>query len=368
MRQYDTHSRFARRKQGNVKFAKRCIFVAASAAICLAVASGTVAAAANCTLVKIADWPVQLDRNHLIIDGAINGQKIRAILDTGATRTLIFRGAAERLGLSRQQSRRVRMFGVGGETDVETALVEEFRLDQTVRKNWRVIVAGEHDFGADVLLGEDFFQHVDIEFDLAHNAVRLYEPRDCDGATLAYWANRDVGEVKIEAVNDARPQIVLTVQINGRPVEAELDSGAAITMLDKLEAARLGVTPEMPGVVAAGMNSGLGQKSVDAWIGKFQSFTIGNETIKDAEILFADWHRDLAYSATGSRIPEKLQELHSMLLGVDFLRAHRLLVAHSQRKIYFTYTGGPVFYRAPQPMPRNESHPEDSAKPKAGEN
>ena len=32
-----------------------------------------------------------------------------------------------------------------------------------------------------------------------------------------------------------------------------------------------------------------------------------------------------------------------MLLGADFLRAHRLLVAHSQRKIYFTYAGGTVF-------------------------
>ena len=32
-----------------------------------------------------------------------------------------------------------------------------------------------------------------------------------------------------------------------------------------------------------------------------------------------------------------------MLLGTDFLRSHRVLVSHSQRKIYFTYAGGPVF-------------------------
>jgi hypothetical protein len=35
-----------------------------------------------------------------------------------------------------------------------------------------------------------------------------------------------------------------------------------------------------------------------------------------------------------------------MLLGVDFLKAHRVFVAHSQRKIYFTYVGGPIFERA----------------------
>ncbi len=32
-----------------------------------------------------------------------------------------------------------------------------------------------------------------------------------------------------------------------------------------------------------------------------------------------------------------------MLLGVDLLRAHRVLVAHSQRKVYFSYVGGTVF-------------------------
>ena len=32
-----------------------------------------------------------------------------------------------------------------------------------------------------------------------------------------------------------------------------------------------------------------------------------------------------------------------MILGNDFLRAHRVLVAHSQRKFYFTHVGGPVF-------------------------
>ena len=35
-----------------------------------------------------------------------------------------------------------------------------------------------------------------------------------------------------------------------------------------------------------------------------------------------------------------------MFLGVDFLRAHRVLVAHSQQRIYFTYGGGPVFRRS----------------------
>jgi len=32
-----------------------------------------------------------------------------------------------------------------------------------------------------------------------------------------------------------------------------------------------------------------------------------------------------------------------VLLGADFLRGHRVLIAHSQRKMYFTHAGGTVF-------------------------
>ncbi len=57
--------------------------------------------------------------------------------------------------------------------------------------------------------------------------------------------------------------------------------------------------------------------------------------------------------ATGTRLAA-VRELREMLLGVDFLRAHRVFVAHSQRKLYFTYAGGPVFSgprRAPPQQP-----------------
>jgi len=148
---------------------KGLTLLTASIAIALAVMSMAVAAASNCKMVQIADWPVRLERGHLIVDGAINGQKIGVMLDTGATRSLILRSATERLGLTRRQARGYRMFGVGGETYVEAADVDEFMIGQVTRKNWRVLVAGERDFGRDIafVLGEDFLYQVDVEFDRA---------------------------------------------------------------------------------------------------------------------------------------------------------------------------------------------------------
>jgi hypothetical protein len=262
------------------------------------------------------------------------------------------------------------MFGVGGETDVEAALIDEFKIGQTVRKNWRMLVAGEHDFGDSIaaILGEDFLQSFDVEFDVAHHAVRLYQPVDCDRVSLAYWASADAGDVEIDAVDAARAQIVVTVHINGQPMKALVDSGASTSVVSKADAARLGVTPETPGVIAVGSSKGLGAKPVDSWVGPFQSFTIGIETIKDTEIRFADLFKDAKYSVAGSYLPTKVQGLPSMLLGADFLRSHRVMIAHSQRKMYFTYAGGPVFQRNMPPAPGNVPRLEDSAKPDTSQN
>jgi len=214
-----------------------------------------------------------------------------------------------------------------------------------------MLVAGEHDPGNNValILGEDFFQQTDVEFDLSHNSVRLFQPLDCDGVSLAYWASGDAGEVEIENFSEAQPQIILPVKINGQSLSAQLDSGATASMLSRSAAARLGITAETPGVVAVGSSTGLGPKSVPVYSASFQSFAIGNETIQDTTISFGDTGTDATRAITGSHLRYRIGTPVGMLLGVDFLKAHRVLVAHSQRKIYFTYVGGPVFERAKAP-------------------
>jgi predicted aspartyl protease len=337
------------------------LLLAASLAIGLAMASPTAAGASSCKLLRIAEWPVRLESNWLIVDGAINGRKIGIVLDTGTGRSVIVRSAADRLGLTRQEARGYRSFGVGGETGVDMTVIDEFRIGGAVRKNWRVLVVGEHDYGRDiaVFLGYDFFEQVDVEFDLANKAVRLFQAKDCAGVSLAYWAPGGAGEVKLEAADDPdNPHIDLTVQINGQPARAMLDSGASTSVISRHLAASLGVTPETPGVTASGGVRGIGGRRPDSWIGPFQSFAIGDEIIRNPNIRFTNL--DVSHTETGSRAPI-VTELWQMLLGVDFLRAHRVLVAHSQRKIYFTYVGGPVFTPAPRRPP--ETTPPDPAAP-----
>ena len=346
------------------------MFLVAAAACALALAGLAQADVPACTLVKIADLPIRVVRNKLIADGTINGQKTGILIDTGAMMTLILRPATERLGLQRQEARGYRIFGVGGETKAESVLIDDFRLGQASRKGWRMLVAGEHAIGEDaaVILGEDFFSQVDVEFDLAHDAVRLFQPKNCQGVSLAYWTTEEPREVPIDPIYEYQPRIFLTVQINGQPIKAMLDSGAGRSTLTKADAARSGVTPATAGVVAVQSATGFGPKKIDMWSGPFDSVVIGNESINHARLYFGDLYKDETYTSIGSRLSKNVEQEQPMLLGADFLRAHRVLVSHSQRKMYFTYLGGPVFAPPPRPPQSGAEPPTDKdATPKSGE-
>jgi len=301
--------------------------------------------AASCQLTQVADWPVKLIANHLVVDGAINGRRVGVMLDTGGI-SMIYRSASDRLGLTRHQAQRYRLFGVGGESYVEAALVDEFKVGDLVRKSWEVMVAGERGAGPsiDVVLGEDVFEQVDVEFDLHHGRVRLFQPKGCEAVALGYWAPQGTSRLDFAP----GPRVLVPVTINGNAVEAEFDSGAGTSILDKATAARVGIGPETPGASLVGRGGGVGAHSVEYWIAPVKSFTIGDETIDDTMIAFADLFRDATYTGYfASRLPQKAEHMPSMLLGADFLRAHRVLISHSQRRMYFSYEGGPVFQLKP---------------------
>lgn len=130
-------------------------------------------------------------------------------------------------------------------------------------------------------------------------------------------------------------KVRLAITINGKPVRALLDSGAGRSLLGMAEAAKLGVTPESPGALPAGCVGGFGKNAVDSWTAQFESFAIGDEVIHNPRIRFGD----LSQHASDAQA--------EMLLGADFLHSHRVLIARSQRKLYFTYAGGTVFARPP---------------------
>lgn len=299
----------------------------------------------GCKLVLHATWPVRPRSYHAVVDGEMNGRKVGILLDTGSAASLVVRSAVERLNLTRWPSGGYRLLGIGGETYAESVVIDELRIARSTRKNWRALVADDRDFGDDVavLVGQDFLQNFDVEFDLPQNVVRLFEPKGrCDGVGLAYWSTDTALEVPI----DVSRAVTLDVEVNGQRLRAMLDSGATST-LTTAAAAKLGIEPGTPGVVPAGCSFGLGRKVVERWIAPIARVSIGGEMIENPKLYVADLWKYPTDTETATRSPQLAAGLPDMLLGIDFLRSHRVLIAHSQRKMYFSYLGGTVFPSRP---------------------
>ena len=280
----------------------------------------------RCRLVRIAEWPVRFEGELPVVDGAINGRKINVLLDTGAYASLLTRAAADRLGLATRGNYES-MTGFGGESEVTTTRLDELYVAGAVRNNVRVRVGGERPIpGVDFILGDDFFRNADMEFDYAEGVVRLFQPKDCRDAPLAYW---DKAAPSVPMEDDHK--VVIGIKVNGKDVLALLDSGASSSVVHLAFAAKVGVTPQSPGVVPGGCTGGIGANAVRQWIAPFERLEFQGEIIRDARLGIADFTPELARLT-----PE-------VILGTDFLRAHRVMVARSQRKVYFTYSGGPVF-------------------------
>jgi clan AA aspartic protease (TIGR02281 family) len=312
--------------------------------VLLCVLAAVPAFAARCQLVRVAEWPVNLERNRAVVDGSINGHPVGVLIDTGASRTVIARSAAERLGLDRVDAG-IQFYGIGGRSRAELTEIEEFRLGDAVHKNWRVLVAGEQPMrDVAVILGEDFFENLDLELDFGNKVMRLFQPRDCDKASLAYWAP-DTPPLKMATVR----RVTVDAEVNGVPLLAMIDTGATRSTLDLGAARRAGVTPLSAGVTSGGCVAGIGRKPLDAFIAPIERFAIGDEIIRDARIPMANMAGHLTREEIGSHIPKSL-DMPEMLLGVDFLLAHRVFVSHAQRAVYFTHNGRtPVFDNRPSP-------------------
>jgi tetratricopeptide (TPR) repeat protein/predicted aspartyl protease len=299
-----------------------------------ALAAGAVALPASaetkCSVGQMLQLPVTMSGLRPMVPARINGHDVKFIVDSGAFYSNISPGSAAELGLKLSDAPgNMRVIGIGGETRISIARVKDFGLGEANLHNIEFMVGGG-EMGGTGLLGQNVLGIGDVEYDLAGGAIRLMKSKNCGNVNLAYWAAEKklaVSVIEIETPTPAAPHTAGTVMLNGVKIRAIFDTGAATTMITKGAAARAGIKPDSPGVEPAGESGGIGRRTYASWIGPFQSLKIGDEEIRKIRLRFADIN----------------QTDFDMLIGADFFLSHRVYVSNAQRRIFFTYNGGPVF-------------------------
>jgi len=308
-------------------------------------AVSAVSARAACKIAQLAELHVDRVNNRPFVDGQINGEPVRILLDTGSADSFMSGGAARRLKLSLRDSNRTYR-GVNGETRVQFAVVDHlqigsFRADDLLFHVTAPKV-GEKPDEIGFVLGANFFWHFATEFDLAHGVVRLLQPIDCKPEQLVYW-DQSYFLATTEFMTSDDPWIITHVVVNGVRLRALLDSGASTSSISTIAARQAGITVDSPGVVPSTPVVGWAAQPLPTWIARFDTFSVGNETIRNARIRMGDLFGADRDSSTGSHIAQASNEMPDLILGEDFLQSHRVVVLPHERAALFTYNGGTVF-------------------------
>ncbi len=279
-----------------------------------------------------------------MVSAEINGTDVRFSLDSGAFFSMISPASAAALKLRTYPAPPgFYVTGIGGRIQVALTKVENFHLNGISLHDVEFIVGGNDESGESIgLLGRNFLQIADVEFDLAQGVVKLMSAEDCGDTVLAYWAHagESYSVMNIEAPHDqlfashkskaaARIQepITGTARVNGVDIRVAFDTGAPTSYLTVKAAAKAGIKLGSPGVVPAGYGGGIGRGQVANYLAQVASFKIGDEEVRNTRLRLGDTNI----------------EGEDMLIGADFFLSHRIYVANSQHKLYFTYNGGPVF-------------------------
>lgn len=333
-----------------------------------------------CEFQKLADLHVTVENNQILIPGTLGGKNVKFLFDTSFSASLIPSGAARRLNVPvTSVNPDVYALGEFNFKDASFAEVPELTLDGFTVKDsfFRVFGSAQSaNFGGpDVaaLLGADFWKGYEVEVDLSHKLISLYHAKDCANSNLAYWSN-SYNEVDLQRYG---AQTAFSLQLDGHSLSAVLDTGTAHSTLTDKAAAKMGLQREngkilasderaigseptdLPSLLRIGYSLGLSAYSPevqatglpemaqprppsDYWLAHFKSLTIDQETISPFSMRVTKTFPTRTVE-TGTLLPANEPLHYDVLLGVDFLLSHRVLIANSQNKFYFTFTGGSAF-------------------------
>lgn len=302
-----------------------------SAIALISIALGPRAHASDgCRLGKVAELPITMAGTRPLITAKINDKEARFVLDSGAFFSMMSAATAAEFNLRLKEAPHgLRLQGVGGSVNTSIATVKELTFAGALIHNVEFLVGGSEIGGAG-LIGQNFLEQWDVEYDFSKGVVRLFKPEGCKKSRLAYWVTpgQSYSEMEIESVREARLHTIGEGYVNGQKIRVMFDTGAYTSVLSRKAAARAGINLDSPGVVEAGYGSGIGRGTVKTYLATASSFKIGDgEEIKNARLRISE-----------SDLPEG-----DMLLGSDFFVSHHIFVSNSQHKLYVTYNGGPVF-------------------------
>lgn len=304
---------------------RRLSITIALVAALAASAAQTGEAADDCRPKRRTELTVFFLRNILLVNVTVNGAPATFLLDTGAERTIVAAAAAQRLGVESHYEYPRRMRSLGSAVASGDGRLRSLGLGSGMAlADFRVLVGslslpGPAGKPLDGLLGADFFSSFEVDLDLAHNRLTLYERLPC-AIAAPLWRQPYTTLPVNRSLHD---HLFFPVKLDGHKLAAFIDTGAEVSALDVAAAMTLGVTGATLNHDPVASLRGAGSEVVNSRAHRFAQLEIGGETLRDRVIAVTNL---------------KLQDA-DLVLGIDFLRLRRVWFSYGSHQIFL---GRPV--------------------------
>lgn len=177
-----------------------------------------------------------------LVSLTINGNMAHLLLDTGAEKTTLTETAARRLGLLAEAD-------PAQPASAAARPAPMLKPDQVAAGgrplpgiSFSVVAdppARPDSQPVDGVLGADALSAYDLDVNLGHHLILLYEPSRCEVPTLPW--RRPFEEV--EAKFSSHRHLSFPITLDGQKLTAFVDSGSQVSIVDAATAGRLGITP-----------------------------------------------------------------------------------------------------------------------------
>ena len=276
---------------------------------------------ATCTTHRVADLPLTVWDQKILVSVALNGSPETMALDTGAGITAISTEAAGRLNIPHDFDHHVEIGGVGGANSaLFMAQLDTLDLGglHFAHQALPIIDFPMHDgAGRPIagLLGADILSRYDVDLDVAGGHMALWQTTGCETSPPPWNANADPLTVEL----DEGHHILVPLRVDGTKLTAVLDTGAGGLDLTLRAGMRAGATDEAleadPVIHGSGVNN-------RAWTGhmhRFHSVVFGGRTLNDVWTALVPSTDIASYNALiGSDGLIGMRVLHDMHLWISY--------------------------------------------------
>jgi predicted aspartyl protease len=255
------------------------------------------------------------DGKNLSIDASINGRPLKMLFDSGAENVALGKNHLAQLGIRPPETAPVgHAYGVGDSgAQPIWAMRVTIKVGDIERKNFPISV--QEDMPTKPLLGQTFFKAFQYEVD---NGAKTITFTKKEGNATASGEDANVIPFTREG-----NEIVVQVEVNGKPIQMYLDTGAEQIYFTAEQARSAGL--EIPDDAQTGMTQGIaGKTAVKSFV--VPRMKCGPIIKNDVTIVVAQPSSDSDSDSASGHTKNKKEGLRHPLLGQEFFGDFRITV------------------------------------------